>query len=56
MEWMRQAVACETLFEGGQEKFVAVKGGFECALDLVKHIKAGHGDHFGLCVAGYLKY
>ena len=37
----------------GQEKFVAVEGGFECALDLVKHIKAGHGDHFGLCVAGY---
>ena len=36
----------------GEEKFVAVEGGFECALDLVKHIKAGHGDHYGLVELG----
>mmetsp|Transcript_2169 Transcript_2169/g.5508 ORF Transcript_2169/g.5508 Transcript_2169/m.5508 type:complete len:592 (-) Transcript_2169:476-2251(-) len=37
----------------GQEKFEQVEGGFSCALDLVKHIRATHGDYFGVCVAGY---
>ena len=37
----------------GQEKFEAVEGGFECALDLVRFIRKTHGDDFGICVAGY---
>lgn len=37
----------------GQDEFTTVEGGFSCALDLVKHIKATHGDHFGIAVAGY---
>ena len=37
----------------GQEKFEAVEGGFECALDLVRFIKKTHGSEFGICVAGY---
>jgi len=37
----------------GQEKWEAVEGGFECALDLVKHIREVHGDYFGISVAGY---
>ena len=37
----------------GQDEFTTVEGGFSCALDLVKHIRATHGDHFGIAVAGY---
>jgi hypothetical protein len=37
----------------GQKEWAAVEGGFTCALDLVKHIRAAHGDQFGICVAGY---
>ncbi|KAG2433005.1 hypothetical protein HXX76_008732 [Chlamydomonas incerta] len=37
----------------GQDKFEAVEGGFNCALDLVKYIRKQHGDYFGICVAGY---
>ncbi|XP_006650787.1 probable methylenetetrahydrofolate reductase [Oryza brachyantha] len=37
----------------GQDKFVQVSGGFACALDLVRHIKAKYGDYFGITVAGY---
>merc|ERR1712216_26045 len=37
----------------GQEKWEAVEGGFECALDLVKFIREKHGDFFGIGVAGY---
>ncbi|KAI3876092.1 hypothetical protein MKW92_053927 [Papaver armeniacum] len=37
----------------GQDKFVAVEGGFACALDLVRHIKKNYGDFFGITVAGY---
>ncbi|KAI5061339.1 hypothetical protein GOP47_0024249 [Adiantum capillus-veneris] len=37
----------------GQDKFVQVSGGFSCALDLVKHIRAHYGDYFGITVAGY---
>mmetsp|Transcript_36119 Transcript_36119/g.43579 ORF Transcript_36119/g.43579 Transcript_36119/m.43579 type:complete len:384 (-) Transcript_36119:377-1528(-) len=37
----------------GQEKWEATEGGFSCALDLVKHIRKYHGDHFGISVSGY---
>ncbi|KAL1535212.1 Methylenetetrahydrofolate reductase 1 [Salvia divinorum] len=37
----------------GQDKFVQAEGGFACALDLVKHIRANYGDYFGITVAGY---
>lgn len=37
----------------GQDNFTTVEGGFSCALDLVKHIRAKHGDYFGIGVAGY---
>ncbi|KAK9842600.1 hypothetical protein WJX81_008347 [Elliptochloris bilobata] len=37
----------------GQESFTVVEGGFACALDLVKYIRAHYGDTFGICVAGY---
>jgi len=30
-----------------------VEGGFGHAIDLVKFIRAEHGDYFGICVAGY---
>jgi len=37
----------------GQKRWAAVKGGFECALDLIKYIKAKYGDYFGITVSGY---
>lgn len=37
----------------GQEKWEAVEGGFNCALDLVKYIRQKHGDWFGISVSGY---
>ena len=37
----------------GATSFEAVEGGFSCALDLVKYIKAEYGDYFGVTVAGY---
>lgn len=37
----------------GQKEWTATEGGFSCALDLVKHIREAHGDHFCLSVAGY---
>eukprot|EP00252_Welwitschia_mirabilis_P015367 TRINITY_DN3377_c0_g1_i3.p1 TRINITY_DN3377_c0_g1~~TRINITY_DN3377_c0_g1_i3.p1 ORF type:complete len:639 (+),score=114.53 TRINITY_DN3377_c0_g1_i3:244-1917(+) len=37
----------------GQDKFVQVEGGFACARDLVKHIRAKYDDYFGITVAGY---
>merc|ERR1719362_2339851 len=37
----------------GQEKWEATEGGFTCALDLVKYIRAEHGDYFSISVAGY---
>ena len=30
-----------------------MEGGFSCALDLVRYIRAEYGDYFGLTVAGY---
>ena len=37
----------------GQDKWEAVEGGYNCALDLVKYIREQYGDHFGIGVAGY---
>ncbi|MED6221279.1 Methylenetetrahydrofolate reductase 1 [Stylosanthes scabra] len=37
----------------GQDKFVQIEGGFACARDLVKHIRAKYGDYFGITIAGY---
>ncbi|CAL8464700.1 g4235 [Coccomyxa elongata] len=37
----------------GQETFTVVEGGFSCALDLVKYIRAKYGEYFGITVAGY---
>ncbi|XP_042486291.1 methylenetetrahydrofolate reductase 1-like [Macadamia integrifolia] len=37
----------------GQDKFVKTEGGFECALDLVTHIRNKYGDYFGITIAGY---
>ncbi|XP_038191020.1 methylenetetrahydrofolate reductase isoform X2 [Arvicola amphibius] len=33
----------------------AEEGGFNCATDLVKHIRSEFGDYFDICVAGYPK-
>lgn len=37
----------------GQDKWEATEGGFNCALDLVRHIRKTHGDYFSVSVAGY---
>lgn len=37
----------------GEEAWVATEGGFNCALDLVRFIRAEHGEYFCLSVAGY---
>lgn len=37
----------------GQDQFVQIQGGFACALDLVKYVRARYGDYFGVTVAGY---
>jgi 5,10-methylenetetrahydrofolate reductase len=37
----------------GAEKWEAVAGGFSCALDLVKHIRAKYDTYFDIAVAGY---
>jgi len=37
----------------GQEKWAAVEGGFNCALDLVKYIRKETGDYFSIAIAGY---
>eukprot|EP00928_Gymnodinium_smaydae_P077328 TRINITY_DN6060_c0_g2_i2.p1 TRINITY_DN6060_c0_g2~~TRINITY_DN6060_c0_g2_i2.p1 ORF type:complete len:741 (-),score=168.93 TRINITY_DN6060_c0_g2_i2:824-3022(-) len=37
----------------GQDKWEAVEGGFNCALDLVKYIRKQHGDYFSIALAGY---
>lgn len=37
----------------GQHDWTATKGGFACALDLVRHIRAEYGDFFSISVAGY---
>eukprot|EP00047_Mylnosiga_fluctuans_P001811 m.222012 g.222012 ORF g.222012 m.222012 type:complete len:333 (+) comp10693_c0_seq1:44-1042(+) len=35
------------------KEWTACEGGFECALDLVAHIRKNYGDFFGIGVAGY---
>lgn len=35
------------------EEWKQIEGGFGHAVDLVKFIRAEHGDYFGICVAGY---
>jgi len=37
----------------GAETWTATEGGFSCALDLVRHIRANYGSHFCVSVAGY---
>jgi methylenetetrahydrofolate reductase (NADPH) len=37
----------------GEDKWAAVEGGFNCALDLVKYIRKETGDYFSISVAGY---
>jgi len=37
----------------GQERWTAVEGGFEHAIDLVNYIRREYGDYFGIGVAGY---
>jgi len=37
----------------GQQKWETTAGGFDCALDLVKYIRAEHGDYFSITVSGY---
>jgi methylenetetrahydrofolate reductase (NADPH) len=36
----------------GEEHWEAVDGGFACALDLVKYIRASYGNYFGISVSG----
>jgi methylenetetrahydrofolate reductase (NADPH) len=35
------------------EEWHSIEGGFEHAVDLVRHIRKTFGDHFSICVAGY---
>ncbi|GMI13625.1 hypothetical protein TrLO_g8557 [Triparma laevis f. longispina] len=37
----------------GEGEWKASEGGFSCALDLVKFIRAEYGDEFGISIAGY---
>jgi len=37
----------------GSSEWTATEGGFEHAIDLVRHIRAGYGDHFDIAVAGF---
>lgn len=37
----------------GQDEWKATEGGFTCALDLVRYMRAEFGDAFGIAVAGY---
>eukprot|EP00002_Diphylleia_rotans_P034882 TRINITY_DN753_c0_g1_i5.p1 TRINITY_DN753_c0_g1~~TRINITY_DN753_c0_g1_i5.p1 ORF type:complete len:471 (+),score=95.75 TRINITY_DN753_c0_g1_i5:77-1489(+) len=37
----------------GQERWTAVEGGFQYAVDLVRYIRKEYGDYFGISVAGY---
>jgi methylenetetrahydrofolate reductase (NADPH) len=50
---IRNIVALRGDPAAGQEKWTAAEGGFTCALDLVKFIRAEFGDYFGISVAGY---
>lgn len=37
----------------GQERWTAIEGGFNNAVDLVRYIRQKYGNHFGISVAGY---
>ncbi|KAA1133529.1 hypothetical protein PGTUg99_021969 [Puccinia graminis f. sp. tritici] len=37
----------------GSTEWTATEGGFEHAIDLVRHIRAEYGDHFDIAVAGF---
>ena len=50
---IRNIVALRGDPPAGEEKWEATKGGFTCALDLVKHIRKEYQDYFCLSVAGY---
>ena len=49
---IRNLVALRGDPPAGQE-WQASKDGFNCALDLIKYIRANYGDFFSICVAGY---
>jgi methylenetetrahydrofolate reductase (NADPH) len=50
---IRNIVALRGDPPAGKEEWKATEGGFSCALDLVKHMRATHGDYFCISVAGY---
>ena len=50
---IRNIVALRGDPQEGQDEWTATKGGFTCALDLVKYIRKEFGDDFGISVAGY---
>ena len=50
---IRNIVALRGDAPAGQEKWEATEGGFNCALDLVKHIRSRFGGEFCISVAGY---
>jgi methylenetetrahydrofolate reductase (NADPH) len=50
---IRNIVALRGDPPAGKERWEATEGGFSSALDLVKYIRATHGDYFCLSVAGY---
>lgn len=50
---IRNIVALRGDPPAGKERWEATEGGFSSALDLVKYIRATHGDFFCVSVAGY---
>eukprot|EP00953_Heterococcus_sp_UTEX-ZZ885_P008686 5179-Heterococcus_DN1.PRE.1 len=50
---IRNIVALRGDPPAGSDQWEASEGGFSCALDLVRYIRAQHGDYFGIAVAGY---
>jgi methylenetetrahydrofolate reductase (NADPH) len=50
---IRNIVALRGDAPAGQDDWKPVEGGFSCALDLIKHIRATYGDFFSISVAGY---
>ncbi|KAL7498628.1 hypothetical protein ACHAWT_006485 [Skeletonema menzelii] len=50
---IRNIVALRGDPQEGEDEWTATKGGFTCALDLVRYIRKEFGDDFGISVAGY---
>ena len=50
---IRNIVALRGDPPAGEDEWTATEGGFTCALDLVKYIRANYGQDFGISVAGY---